>query len=211
MMSCASNADRPPAKAQTVACIGDSITYGYLLSSPESESWPALLETMLEDGSEVANLGVSGSTLMDEGDLPYRSTGNIDRAKQLRPDVFIVMLGTNDAYSRAWSEDSYRAQLEGLVDELAASTPDALIVLMAPPCAFRIASEPAIEPTAQAVIGGSIRDIVHEMADRKKAIYVDLFDVTYEHPEWFPDGLHPDTKGHQSIAEHVFDALAPHL
>ena len=59
-----------------IACIGDSITYGYGVSNPAEEAWPALLGDKLGDGWNVVNLGVSGTTLLDEGAFPYRSTGN---------------------------------------------------------------------------------------------------------------------------------------
>ena len=36
-----------------VACVGNSITYGYTLSAPAQESWPAQLGAMLGPGYDV--------------------------------------------------------------------------------------------------------------------------------------------------------------
>ena len=64
-------------EAKTIVCIGDSITYGYGVKNPDQNAWPTLLEKKLGDSWEVVNLGVIGSTLLDEGAFPYRSTGNV--------------------------------------------------------------------------------------------------------------------------------------
>lgn len=204
---------------QTVVCLGDSITYGYLLTDPLHEAWPALLESKLGEGSSVINLGVSGAMLMNEGGLPYRNTGKIQRAKKQSATMFFIMLGTNDVYTTTWSEDSYYTQLGALVDELAESAPEARMVLMVPPCAFTIDDgasaepviepdvEPIVEPIAASRIGGSIRNIMRTVADEKETDYVDLFAFTESHPEWFPDGLHPNKAGHQAIAEYIFQEV----
>ena len=36
-----------------IACIGDSITYGYGVSNPAEEAWPALLDKKLGDGWQI--------------------------------------------------------------------------------------------------------------------------------------------------------------
>ena len=195
---------QPGPSAQTVACIGDSITEGYGLASPGTDAWPAVLQGLLGKGWNVVNLGVSGSTLMDEGPLPYRATGKVETAKQLAPDVVFIMLGTNDAGSSVWNEASYRAQLEALVDEMAASAPDARLVLMAPPRTFY---EPEYNAFLDEVIGGTIRSIMAETASAKGATFVDLFALTESHPRWFPDDLHPNEEGHQAIAQHIYEQV----
>ena len=53
-----------------VACVGDSITAG--VGAEGGKSYPAQLGKMLGDKWEVRNFGVSGSTLLNHGDLPYQ-------------------------------------------------------------------------------------------------------------------------------------------
>jgi lysophospholipase L1-like esterase len=60
------------AVAMRVACVGDSDTYGQNLS--RQDAYPAQLERMLRGYDkrwEVGNFGVSGSTVLRLGDLPY--------------------------------------------------------------------------------------------------------------------------------------------
>ncbi|HKJ44052.1 MAG TPA: hypothetical protein VKA27_18285, partial [Sunxiuqinia sp.] len=43
-----------------VACIGNSITYGYIIKNRPLNSYPTQLGRMLGDGWEVRNFGVNG-------------------------------------------------------------------------------------------------------------------------------------------------------
>ena len=52
-----------------VACIGNSITYGYGLDNPDKESYPARLQEMLGNNYDVKNFGKSGATLLNKGHL----------------------------------------------------------------------------------------------------------------------------------------------
>ena len=63
-----------PATAQEkikVACIGNSMTYGYGHKEPGSTSYPTQLQQMLGDKYEVRNFGHSGATLLSKGHRPY--------------------------------------------------------------------------------------------------------------------------------------------
>ena len=63
-----------PATAQEkikVACIGNSMTYGYGHKEPGSTSYPTQLQQMLGNKYEVRNFGHSGATLLSKGHRPY--------------------------------------------------------------------------------------------------------------------------------------------
>ena len=62
------------ANAKLVACVGDSITYGAGISNRNYNSYPAQLGRMLQKFDnqwQTRNFGVSGATLLRNGDLPY--------------------------------------------------------------------------------------------------------------------------------------------
>ena len=192
-------------EAKTIICIGDSITYGYGVKNPDQNAWPTLLEKKLGDSWEVVNLGVIGSTLLDEGAFPYRSTGNVERAKELDPSIVFIMLGSNDSADPQWSIESYRAQLSALVDELErASSNDVQIVLMAPPCTFYHLNDAARDESINQVLGEVIRPAVKDVAEEKGVLYIDLYEFTEDHPEWFPDKLHPNEEGNAAFADYLY-------
>src|SRR5690349_13172296 len=47
-----------PARAAKIACVGDSITFGYGLGDPNTESYPAQLAQRLGSAHTVQNFGV---------------------------------------------------------------------------------------------------------------------------------------------------------
>ena len=195
-------------ETKMIACIGDSITYGYGVSNPAEEAWPALLDKKLGDGWQIVNFGVSGTTLLDEGAFPYRSTGNVERAKELDPSIAFIMLGSNDSVDPRWNIESYRAQLSALVDELeSASTHDVQIVLMAPPCTFYHLNSAARDESINQVLGEDIRLAVIDVAEEKGALYIDLYEFSEDHPEWFPDKLHPNEEGNAAFADYLYDQV----
>ncbi len=53
-----------------VACLGDSITYGYNLHNKQ-DAYPGRLGRWLGNGYDVRNFGVSATTLITHGDYPY--------------------------------------------------------------------------------------------------------------------------------------------
>ena len=80
-----------------VACVGDSITFGYGIADRTYNSYPSQLQRMLGGEFEVKNFGVSGATLLKKGDLPYWNTEAYRDALSYRPDVVYIKLGSNDS------------------------------------------------------------------------------------------------------------------
>lgn len=50
-----------------VACVGNSITSGYTLPDPATQSYPAQLQKLLGNSYQVGNFGKSGATLLNIG------------------------------------------------------------------------------------------------------------------------------------------------
>ena len=96
-----------PSQAKTIACVGDSITYGSTSSDPSSTSYPPNLSRMLKGTMDVYNFGVSGATMKKDGDLPYWEQSAYDDALSSNPDYVVIQLGTNDAKTYQWDEDKY--------------------------------------------------------------------------------------------------------
>ncbi|MBQ8450967.1 MAG: hypothetical protein IJY64_08680, partial [Bacteroidaceae bacterium] len=49
-----------------VACVGNSVTFGYGHKNPAETSYPTRLQQMLGEGYEVRNFGHSGATLLSK-------------------------------------------------------------------------------------------------------------------------------------------------
>ncbi len=86
-----------------VACIGNSITYGYKIA-PE-EAYPIKLGALLGNNYKVENFGVSGRTLLRKGEAPYWEEDEYIEALEWEPHIVIIKLGTNDARPQNWDEN----------------------------------------------------------------------------------------------------------
>jgi acyl-CoA thioesterase I len=62
-----------------------------------------VIQTLLGSKHTVKNFGTSGCTLLKKGDKPYWNDANLGASDAFKPDVVVVMLGTNDAKPQNWS------------------------------------------------------------------------------------------------------------
>jgi len=85
-----------PSDTIKIACMGDSITYGYSLSNPSVYSYPARLQGILPDGYTATNYGSSGKTLLFNTGASYITNSNYTNAVNSQPDIIVIILGTND-------------------------------------------------------------------------------------------------------------------
>ena len=192
-----------------IACVGDSITYGAgVLGHRRSQSYPAYLQENLGEKYQVLNYGLSGRTLMDEGDVPYRSEKLYQKSLDAKADIYLLMLGTNDAKDYQWDEDAYAKEIKNFVSAYQTAAPQAKIYLMQPPRAFSTQKDGSIKYGIQdAVIGGRMYEIIADTADRMGVGYIDLYRLTKDHCEWLPDGIHPNAEGNKAIADYIYECI----
>src|SRR6185437_4079957 len=100
-----------------VACVGDSITAGYNLAG--NQAYPIQLGAMLNSTYTVNNYGVSGTTLLKNGNYPYTGTRTYTSSLHCRPNYVIIQLGTNDSKPSNW--DNLGSQFVGDYQSLISS------------------------------------------------------------------------------------------
>lgn len=89
-----------------IACIGNSVTYGFGLHDRETECYPSQLQKILGSNFVVANFGMNGATLLSKGHRPYIQSEAYRKALAYKPDIVVIDLGWNDTDPRNWP--SYR-------------------------------------------------------------------------------------------------------
>ena len=192
-----------------IACVGDSITYGATIRNKSHDSYPAQLGTMLGRKYSVKNFGASGYTLQESCDRPYTSHKRYKKSLDFKPDVVLIMLGTNDTKPYNWIsteafQDDYR-QLILSYQELP-SRPD--VILMTPASVFPENFNPAKPYKIRAGVAGEAAKAVRELAKELGLPFIDIHEVTASHPEFFlQDGVHPNELGAKAIARTVYEAL----
>ena len=200
-------APAPAPEKHRIACVGDSITYGYgLMGAFRKYCYPTQLQDMLGDSYQVLNFGICDRTLQNGADKPYRKEAIYKASLASSPETVIVMLGTNDAKPHNWNAERYRNDLRSLANEYRLLDSKPKVVLMAPPKTFSILGK-TLDSILDEAIGGEMREAVKAVAGETSSEYVDLYEITKDHREWSVDGLHLDKDGTYAIASAVKEVL----
>lgn len=188
--------------AAKIACVGDSITYGYNLSNPTTESYPARLQALLGREHTVQNFGVSGTTVLKQSDHPYWGESAYTASGTFGPDIVIVMLGTNDTKPQNWTRQAnFVTDYQDLVDHYRML--GAVVYVATPPPVYGSGAFD-IQPD---VLANQVVPRVRQLATDMNAPLVDVFTALSGKPQNFPDNVHPNAAGAQLIAETVRAAL----
>jgi acyl-CoA thioesterase-1 len=103
-----------------VACVGDSLTDGGSLRG-QHMAYPDQLQGLLGPGYDVENFGHGGGTALKSGDWTYWKKKEYPRALASKPNIVIIMLGTNDSKPQNWVHgDQYVADYRELIESFGA-------------------------------------------------------------------------------------------
>lgn len=184
-----------------IAAVGDSITDEFLTSNP----YPAQLDSLLGDDYHVENFGESNYAAQSSSDFPYDTTDFYQESLDFEPDIVIIMLGTNDTKSHNWNgEEQFKEEYTDLLESyLDLSSAPRVILASPPPLFLGSVSEGSIESNNIE----PIRNVVEEVADEYDLEFVDVFEKTASHPEWFPDDIHPNEEGSEALAFFFYEQI----
>jgi len=198
-----------------LACIGDSITEGFGTDVPALQSYPAQLERMLGRGWNVKNFGVSATTLLHQGDLPYIAQPAYANALAFKPEVVVINFGANDSKhpgdgsleaERAvnnWQfKTNFIADYAAMIAAFRQVNPAVKIYLCYPAPAF-----PGRWGINDRTIREEIIPMIRTVAKNSGATVVDLYTALANENNSFPDTVHPNSQGAEMIARTVFQAL----
>ena len=190
-----------------VACIGNSVTYGYGHENPEVTSYPSQLAIMLGDDYEVGNFGKSGATLLRKGHRPYNEQEEFQKALEFTPDIAIIHLGLNDTDPRNWKyyKKEFISDYVALIEAIEDVNPnvDIFICRMTPIFHWH---HRFLKGTRDWYweIQETIENIAENIAEVK---IIDLQELLYHRPDLMPDALHPNPEGAKLIAKRIYSAI----
>jgi acyl-CoA thioesterase-1 len=197
-----------PAAPIRVACVGDSITYGYGISGRESNSYPARLQSLLGAGWEVRNFGYNGATALKQGTKPYTTLAIYSEALAFQPDVVIIKLGTNDTNPKSWPQhhaEFYSDYLD-LVRGFLALPSRPKIVLCRPVPLFRDRGK---DYDTDKILREEVIPVIDRIAREQHLKTIDLYAPFASRKDLFPDGVHPNAEGASIIAGQIASQLQP--
>ena len=189
-----------------VACIGNSITYGYGLPDRATQSYPVQLQKMLGESYQVENFGKSGATLLNKGHRPYMQQDEYHRAIDFAGDIVVIHLGINDTDPRDWPDyrDFFVKDYIALIDSFRVANPEARIMIA------RLT--PIADRHPRFLSGtrdwhGEIQLAIENVARYAGVQLIDFHKPLYPYPFMLTDAVHPDPEGAFVLAQTVYSAI----
>lgn len=187
-----------------IACVGNSITYGYDVFNREQNAYPKQLQHLLGDKFEVKNFGIGGRTLLEKGDEPYIKTAIYKEALDFNADIVFIKLGTNDSktQNRIYLDD-FESDYINLINSFKKKNSDARVVLLLPVPVFRkdstwIWNNP---------IKNKIIPATQRAAFKTNTEVLDLYHLFIDRENLIPDKVHPSGLGATVIAKRLYEAV----
>lgn len=189
-----------------VACIGNSITYGYGLPDRATQSYPVQLQKMLGESYQVENFGKSGATLLNKGHRPYMQQDEYHRAIDFAGDIVVIHLGINDTDPRDWPDyrDFFVKDYIALIDSFRVANPEARIMIA------RLT--PIADRHPRFLSGtrdwhGEIQLAIENVARYAGVQLIDFHKPLYPYPFMLTDAVHPNPEGAFILAQTVYSAI----
>ena len=196
-----------------IACVGDSLTAGHMWAN---ESYPTKLSNIVDDDYEVGNFGVNGISITgyggswDDPEKRYIKQDVYTNSVNFNPDIFAIMLGTNDATGWANAQATFDEYYHILLDSYIEQFPFAKFIMMVSP--------PVVTPNQFGIPNDTIRDEINprqrDLADEYGFELLDLreeFEATDNYQSKFlrpnNDNVHFTSEGAEYVANRVWDIV----
>ena len=188
---------------RVVACVGNSITYGYGLAW--RESYPDRLDSLLGTGFSVSNFGVSGKTMVRGSNDTYWTQPAFANALKSQPADVVIELGTNDSKTYIWPTygKDFKADYRAMIDTFRTLQPRPEIWITLQPWANN-ADWNILDTTLVRRVNPLIKAVALEAG----AHLIDLRAAFEGRKAWYlDDSVHPNAAGAQALAATVRDHL----
>ena len=187
----------PNHDTKNILFFGNSLTAGYGLED-QQHAFPGIIQHWIDSLDlpyRVINGGLSGETTA-------AGKERIDWLLREKVDVFVLELGANDGLRGIPTEET-DSNLQTIIDKVKEKYPDCKMVL----------TGMMVPPSMGGEYGEAFTAIFPALAEENDMAFVPflLADVAGEADLNQQDGIHPTEAGHQIVAKHVWEVLAPLL
>lgn len=190
-----------------IACVGDSLTAGHYWAN---QSYPTYLGQEVNEDYAVRNCGENGISITGYGgnSIKYIERTVYQNSIDFAPDIFAIMLGTNDATGWADAEATFVEDYHFLLDSYIELFPNARFIMMIAP--------PTTTPNQFGIPNDVIRDQVNpiqrELAEEYGFEVLDLREEFEAEPDYETkylrpngDGVHFTVEAAQYVAGRVWE------
>lgn len=187
-----------------VACVGNSITYGFGIKDRDNDSYPAQLAKLLGNEWQVGNFGHSGATLLKNGNKPYWNLTEYKAALEFNPDVVIIKLGTNDSKPINWDKHKteYASDYKALIQSFRDLPSKPFIIIGLP---VQVVKDKWT--IRKSVVEEEITSILKTLIKSEKTGVINFKKPLEGHDDLLPDFIHPNAEGAGLMAKEAAKRL----
>ena len=180
-----------------IACCGDSLTAGHMWAN---QAYPVYLAEDVDAKYEVGNFSYNGLSITGYGgsfndpNQRYILRDEYKNSLKFEPDIFAIMLGTNDATGWANAADIFYDEYCVLLDSYIEAFPHAKFIMMVSP--------PVIDNTfgiPNDIIRDNVNPIQRDLAEEYGFEVLDLREEFEAHENYETDYLRPNDGVHFTV------------
>ncbi len=193
-------------RAGVLVIIGDSLSSGYLLDNPRTQSWPATLVRTHPQLGQLVNLAIPGYGFFNEGvslDGPnFRTTSQTMLAIAAHPTLIIIWMGIND-FHKGYSVGDVTHHLDQMLGALAVTHARIFVINYMNTMAWGSPinhDDLFLNQTMLPILAYHHATLI-DMFQQTHAIWENPLDIQQHSPP------HPTVKGSAAIAQVVYVAL----
>jgi len=181
-------------ETKNILFFGNSLTAGYGLDDPSSESFPSLIQAKIDSLNlryKAINAGLSGETTAG-------GKGRIGWLLKNKVDIFILELGANDGL-RGVPVTETAKNLQSIVDTVKLKYPDVKLMLLGM----------QVPPNMGGQYAREFNEVFPAIAKKNQMLLVPflLKNVAGIPGLNLQDGIHPTAAGQKILAENVWEEL----
>jgi acyl-CoA thioesterase-1 len=158
---------------------------------------------MLGDKWEVRNFGVSGATMLKQGDLPYWQQQAFKDVLAYNPNIVVIKLGTNDTKPQNWTfKNEFARDYADMIDRFSKlpARPRIWICYPVPTFAERWGIN-------EFILKNEVIPIISQVARKKHVPIINLYVPLSGKLKYFPDDIHPNAEGAFLMAKEIYATL----
>lgn len=172
------------------------------LGSTAGHHVPDEMAKDLGAGFNVMNFAVEAATAIKSVSTSYAATAQYKAALAFNPDIVLFWFGGNDSFAGTW--DAHKGEFEADYTALI----KAFQALPSHPKTFLVRLWVFVNtPTQQTVIDKEILPIIDKIGADTGSYLIDYRKAFQNHPEYFPDGMHPNNTGTLAIGKLFADSV----
>ena len=141
----------------------------------------------------------------------FRESGVVkqltDTASNALMYIVVILLGTNDTKENNWDKDKFINDYSEIINSYLVLESAPKVYILTPPPLFEVRGK-ILYDLRKSIVESEVVPAIKNIAKAKGVDCIDIYKVFDGKRELFADGVHPNVKGSELLAQSVFEKLS---